>query len=186
MVKHLATMKQTFKILVNESVREVRCEPDRTLLDVLREDLRLTGTKRGCDIGVCGTCTVLIDGKVKRACKVRVSDVSETRRSRSLTRHSRSFPSSHVADLKSIETIEGLEKDGKIHPIQQAFIDCGAIQCGFCTPGMVMASKALIDSNPNPTRQEIKKALIGNLCRCTGYQQIFDAVETAAKRMRTT
>ena len=172
-------MKQTFQILVNESIREVACEPDRTLLDVLREDLRLTGTKRGCDIGVCGTCTVLIDGKVKRACKVKIKDVAKLRTETEGLR-----PTAQDSDLNSIETIEGLERDGELHPIQQAFIDCGAIQCGFCTPGMVMTAKALIDSNPNPTRDEIKKALAGNLCRCTGYQQIFDAVETAAKKMQ--
>lgn len=143
-----------FKITVNGRVHELACDPKRTLLDVLREDLRLTGTKRGCDVGVCGSCTVTIDGKPKRSCVVKIKDVSE-----------------------DVLTIEGLEKDGRLHPIQQAFIDAGAIQCGFCTPGMVLAVKALLDSNPNPTRDEIKKALANNLCRCTGYQQIFEAIE---------
>lgn len=149
------------RLHINSEHYEVNADPERTLLDVLREDLRLTGTKRGCDIGVCGTCTVLIDGRPKRACIVKMSSVGE----------------SHIT------TIEGISKDGKLHPIQQAFIDCGAIQCGFCTPGMVLTAKALLDKNPNPTREEIRKALAANLCRCTGYQQIVDAVETAAKRM---
>jgi carbon-monoxide dehydrogenase small subunit len=155
-------MKQTFQLHVNGKTCEVEAEPERTLLDVLREELRLTGTKRGCDIGVCGTCTVLIDDKPKRSCIIKIGSVS----------------SSHVT------TIEGLSKDGTLHPIQQAFIDCGAIQCGFCTPGMVLTAKALLDKNPNPTREEIRKALAANLCRCTGYQQIVDAIEEAAKQMR--
>ncbi len=154
-------MKETFQITVNGSTKTITSEPERMLLDVLRDDLHLTGTKRGCDIGVCGTCTILMDGRVKRACKVKIRDVAKSK----------------------IETIESMERDGELHPIQQAFIDCGAIQCGFCTPGMVMTAKALIDKNPNPTRDEIKKSLIGNLCRCTGYQQIFDAIESAAKKM---
>ena len=161
-------MKQMLKINVNGKIHEVNAEPERTLLDVLREDLRLTGTKRGCDIGLCGTCTVLIDGKPKRACIVKVGSLSDPRS----TNHE-----------PRITTIEGLSKDGKLHPIQQAFIDCGAIQCGFCTPGMVLTAKALLDKNPNPTREEIRKAFAANLCRCTGYQQIVDAVEAAAKRM---
>ncbi len=148
-----------FKININNIEHTFSCTPDRLLLDVLREDLRLTGTKRGCDIGVCGTCTILIDGKVKRACKVKVGD---------------------IADGKVL-TIEGLSKEGELHPIQQAFIDYGAIQCGFCTPGMVLAAKALLDSNNNPSREDIKKALAGNLCRCTGYQQIFEAIENVIK-----
>jgi carbon-monoxide dehydrogenase small subunit len=157
------------KLNINGKNHELECAPDRTLLDVLREDLRLTGTKRGCDIGVCGTCTVIINGEAKRACKILMRDFVQ-----SLT------PSSEF-EIPSILTIEGLEKDGKLHPLQQAFIDCGAVQCGFCTPGMVLAAKALLDKNPNPTRDEIKKGLSINLCRCTGYQQIFEAVEQAAK-----
>lgn len=153
-------MKQRFELNINGVIKEVECDPDRTLLDVLREDLRLTGTKRGCDIGLCGTCTVLIDGKPKRSCIVKIGSIGE----------------SHIT------TIEGLSKNGKLHPIQQAFIDCGAIQCGFCTPGMVLTAKALLDRNPNPTREEIRKALAANLCRCTGYQQIIDAIEKASKK----
>ncbi len=154
-------MKEIFKLNINGKSYVVNADPERTLLDVLREDLRLTGTKRGCDIGLCGTCTVLIDGKPKRSCIVKVSSLSESR----------------------IETIEGLSRDGKLHPIQQAFIDCGAIQCGFCTPGMVLTAKAFLDKNPTPSREEIRKALAANLCRCTGYQQIVDAIELAAKRI---
>lgn len=157
-------MKGTFTLNVNGESHEVSCDPDRMLLDIIREELRLTGTKRGCDIGVCGTCTVLIDGKVKRACKIKIGDIA--------------------GHGSRILTIEGLEKDGRLHPIQQAFIECGAIQCGFCTPGMVLAAKALLDENKSPARDEIKKALAGNLCRCTGYQQIFEAVEMAAKALR--
>ena len=155
-------MKQRFELHVNGARREVTCEPELTLLDCLREELRLTGTKRGCDIGVCGTCTVLVDGKARRACKVRMKD---------------------LAGRPQVLTIEGLAKNGELHPIQQAFVDCGAIQCGFCTPGMVMQALALLTENPHPTREEIKKAFAANLCRCTGYQQIFEAVETAAQKM---
>ena len=174
-------MKQAFTICVNEQTHTIQCEPDRTLIDVLREDLRLTGTKRGCDIGACGSCTVLIDGKPKRACVVKM---------KSLVGHETAIKKkvsglrSQVSGLPQIITIEGLETNGKLHPIQQAFIDCGAIQCGFCTPGMVLTAKALLDEHPTPTREQIKKSLIGNLCRCTGYQQIFEAIETAAKRMK--
>lgn len=130
-----------------------------TLLEFLREREFLLGVKDGCGIGVCGTCTVWMDGKAVRACKTLVSDVTGP-----------------------IVTIEGMESpDGALHPIQQAFLDAGAIQCGFCTPGMVMAAYALLKENPAPTRQEIRRALQGNLCRCTGYQQIVDAVELAAR-----
>lgn len=161
-------MTDTFKIIVNETEHNVQCEPDCSLLDVLRDKLRLTGTKRGCDIGVCGSCTVLIDGKPKQACMVKMQE----------------FASTVPLLYKEVLTIEGLTKNGKLHPIQQAFIDCGAIQCGFCTPGMVLTAKALLDKNPNPSRGEIKKALARNLCRCTGYQQIFEAIEEAGKKLQ--
>jgi len=154
-------MAQRFHLNVNGTRREISCGPDRTLLDALREDLRLTGTKRGCGIGACGSCTVLVDGRPKRSCRVRVSE----------------------AGSGEITTIEGLSRVGELHPIQQAFIECGAIQCGFCTPGMVLTAKALLDENPSPTREEIRHALKGNLCRCTGYQQIFEAIERAAKTL---
>lgn len=126
----------------------------------LREDLMLTGTKIGCDIGVCGSCTVLLDNKAVRSCKLKLKD----------------------AFGKSVITIEGMaNKDGKLHPIQQAFVDCGAIQCGFCTPGMVLSAYALLLETPNPTREQARQAIKGNLCRCTGYQQIIDAIMCAAE-----
>ena len=150
------------KITVNKEIYEVDASDEKKLIDVLREELRLTGTKRGCDIGVCGTCTVLINDEAKRSCVVKMSQVSE-------------------AD--QITTIEGVSDNEKLHPIQEAFLEAGAIQCGFCTPGMVMQTKALLQKNPNPSREEIKKAFAANLCRCTGYQQIFEAVEKAVKKL---
>ena len=149
-------------LTVNDKTYEIDVNPDNTLLNVLREILRLTGTKRGCDIGVCGSCTVLVNGEPKRSCVVNMKSVKET---------------------DKILTIEGLGKDGKLHTIQEAFIKVGAVQCGFCTPGMILSAKALLDKNKTPTRDEIKEALKNNLCRCTGYQQIFEAVELAAKLM---
>jgi aerobic carbon-monoxide dehydrogenase small subunit len=132
------------------------------LLVVLREHLRLTGTKRGCDIGICGSCTVLVDGVARRACRIAIEE----------------------AVPGAITTIEGLAGgDGTLHPIQQAFIEAGAIQCGFCTPGMVLATKALLDRVARPSRDEIREALAPNLCRCTGYRQIFEAVELASRRL---
>ncbi|MDD4034143.1 MAG: (2Fe-2S)-binding protein [Candidatus Cloacimonadaceae bacterium] len=128
----------------------------------LREDLYLTGTKIGCGIGVCGSCTVLVDGEAKRSCKLKLKDVLG----------------------KQIITIEGIsDPDGSLHPLQQAFIDAGAIQCGFCTPGMVLSALALLLKNHHPSRAEIREAIKGNICRCTGYQQIVDAVEAAAHIM---
>ncbi len=169
-----------YNIHINGLTRTIECEPERLLIDVLREDLRLTGTKKGCGIGSCGSCTVLIDGKPRRACRVKMIDIYPSP-SLPLQRGGRGSDSRFTIHDPRITTIEGLSIDGKLHPIQQAFIDCGAIQCGFCTPGMVLTAKALLDESPNPTRDEIKKALAGNLCRCTGYQQIFEAVEAAAK-----
>ncbi|MBP7205121.1 MAG: (2Fe-2S)-binding protein [Candidatus Cloacimonetes bacterium] len=137
-------------------------DPDTKLSAWLREELDLTGTKVGCDIGVCGSCTVLVNGEPKRSCKLKLQDVEGA----------------------EILTIEGVASpDGSLHPIQQAFIDAGAIQCGFCTPGMVLASHALLAKNPHPSRVEVRQALKGNLCRCTGYQQIIDAVLRAAEVM---
>ncbi len=153
------------EITVNGKVHEIPdSDLEMSLIDYLRNKLDLTGTKNGCNIGVCGACTVLIDGSAKRSCVLKLKKVIG----------------------KEIITIEGMEaKDGTLHPIQQAFIDCGAIQCGFCTPGMVMSSYALLLQEKEPTRDRIKKAIAGNLCRCTGYQQIIDAVETAAEVMRS-
>ncbi len=136
---------------------------EERLIDFLREELGLHGTKNGCGIGASGACSVLVDGKVKRAC------VSKQR----------------IAHGKKVLTVEGLEaKDGSLHPIQQAFIDAGAVQCGFCTPGMIMSTLALLEKTPNPSDDEIAKAFRANLCRCTGYTQIFQAVKDAAERMR--
>ncbi len=135
----------------------------RSLMRYLREDLLLTGTKNGCDAGMCGSCTVLVDGKALRSC---------------------TLPLERVIG-KEVLTIEGLKSpSGELHPIQQSFIDAGALQCGFCTPGMIMAVYGLLKAHPKPTREGIRKGLRGNLCRCTGYQQIFEAVELAAQRIR--
>jgi carbon-monoxide dehydrogenase small subunit len=146
-------------LTVNETLYQVVTAPNRRLLDILRDDLDLTGTKEGCGIGECGACTVLMDGKAVNACLVIAPQ----------------------ADGKEILTVEGLAKDGKLHPLQQAFLEHFAFQCGFCTPGMLLAAKALLDRNANPSREQIREGLAGVLCRCTGYVQIFEAVEAAAK-----
>lgn len=146
---------------IQHSIPEERRE-DR-LIDFLRNDLGLNGTKNGCGIGACGACTVLIDGKTRRAC------VTPLR----------------IADGKSIQTVEGLESpDGVLHPVQQAFMDAGAVQCGFCTPGMLMTTIALLEKKPEPTSADISSAFKGNLCRCTGYNQIFKAVRLASERIK--
>ena len=132
---------------------------NRTLLQVLRDDLGLTGTKEGCGEGDCGACTVLLDGKAVNSCLVLAAEV----------------------DGREVTTVEGLAKSGKLHPLQQAFVDEGAVQCGFCTPGMLMSAKALLDVTPLPTENEIRTALAGNLCRCTGYVRIVSAVQKAAQ-----
>ena len=150
-------MKHIINITVNGDNHEVAVRPGTTLLDLLREELHLTGTKKGCELGDCGACTVILDGKAVNSCILLALDV----------------------DGKNIETIEGLAIIEKLHPIQQAFVEKGAIQCGFCTPGMIMRTKAILDENPEPTKEEIKNALSGNLCRCTGYTKIIEAVETA-------
>ena len=135
---------------------------EQSLVYYLRDELGLTGTKIGCDIGVCGSCTILIDMQAVRSCKLKVKDIID----------------------KKVITIEGVQlADGSLHPVQQAFIDQGAIQCGFCTPGMVLSALALLHKNPEPSRDDIRAAINANLCRCTGYQQIIDAVQQAAKIM---
>ncbi len=134
----------------------------KTLLEVLREDLHLTGTKHGCELGECGACTVLVDGEPVLSCLALPIEL----------------------EGREILTIEGLMEGGRPHPLQSAFAEMGAVQCGYCTPGIVLSAKALLDRNPMPTRQEIAEALSGNLCRCTGYIQILDAVERAGARMR--
>ena len=154
--------EQIVKFMVNGRPYEIPIEPHMTLVEVLRDKLDITGTKLSCGAGECGACTVLIDGKPALSCLTLAMTARE----------------------KNILTIEGLAEGGNLHPIQKAFIEHGAIQCGFCTPGMILATKALLDENPNPNREEVKKALAGNLCRCTGYVKIVDAVLAAAEAMR--
>ncbi|MGE5588981.1 MAG: (2Fe-2S)-binding protein [Clostridia bacterium] len=153
--------KATVSFKVNGRPVEAEVSAGDRLIDVLREGLRLTGTKEGCGIGECGACTVLLDGKAVNSCLV---------------------PALQVEGCE-VETVEGLAKDGRLHPLQEAFIDHTAVQCGFCTPGMLMSAAALIRENPRPTREEIARAISGNLCRCTGYHQIISAIEDAAGRM---
>jgi len=148
-------MKVKVHLKVNGLAYETEVEPRRTLLELIREDLELMGTKEGCGLGECGTCTVLLDGKPIKSC----------------------ITLAVQANGREVTTIEGLEKsDGTLHPLQQAFIDHGAIQCGFCTPGMILSAKALLDENPRPTELEVRQAIAGNLCRCTGYQKIVEAI----------
>ncbi len=155
-------MKRLIELKVNGESYDVAVEPRRTLLEVLREQLGLTGTKEGCDAGDCGTCTVLLDGKPVPSCLVLAID----------------------AQGKDILTIEGLANGPELHPIQKAFVDYGAIQCGFCSPGMILTVKALLDRNPNPSEAEVRKAISGNLCRCTGYVKIIEATMMAAAQGR--
>jgi carbon-monoxide dehydrogenase small subunit len=149
---------------VNGESAPVSFQSYKTLLEVLREDLNLTGTKHGCELGECGACAVLIDGEPQLSCLVLGVECAG----------------------KRIETVEGLARGAELHPLQAAFADCGGSQCGYCTPGMLMTAKALLEGNPDATREEIKVAISGNLCRCTGYQQIVDAIESAAAEMRGT
>jgi carbon-monoxide dehydrogenase small subunit len=149
-------------LTVNGERTPVSFAPYKTLLEVLREDLDLTGTKHGCELGECGACAVLVDGEPQLSCLVLGVE----------------------CEGKRIETIEGLAKGTELHPLQAAFTDHGGSQCGYCTPGMLMTAKALLDSNASPTRDQIKEAIAGNLCRCTGYQQIVDSIEGAAAVMR--
>jgi carbon-monoxide dehydrogenase small subunit len=147
---------------VNGEALEIAFAPYKTLLEVLREDLGLTGTKHGCELGECGACAVLIDGEPQLSCLV-LGLECEGRR---------------------IDTVEGLAPGAELHPLQAAFADLGAAQCGYCTPGILMTAKALLDKEPAPTRDRIREAVSGNLCRCTGYQQIFEAIEEASRRMQ--
>ena len=150
--------KRLIALQVNGNEYEIAVEANRTLLEVLREDLRLTGTKEGCDDGTCGACTVLLDGVPVRACLYLALEVQD----------------------KAITTIEGLARGHRLHPLQQAFVNHGAIQCGYCSPGMILTGKALLDQNPAPTLREIQRAISGNLCRCTGYNKIVTAIQSAA------
>jgi carbon-monoxide dehydrogenase small subunit len=144
---------------VNDIAREIDTPPMKRLLDVLREDMQLTGTKEGCGEGECGACSVIVDGEVINSCLVPVCQMQGA----------------------NILTVEGLARDGRLDPLQQAFLECGGAQCGICTPGMLIAARALLDTNAHPARDEIKEAIAGNLCRCTGYVKILDAIKQAAK-----
>lgn len=154
-------MKQ-IKVTVNGILYELSVQPWETLLDVIREHLGLTGTKEGCGLGECGACTIIMDGKTVNSCLVLAVE----------------------ADSRVITTIEGLANGDELHPIQEAFIKCGGLQCGFCTPGMIMSTKALLEEKPNPSEEEIRKGIAGNFCRCTGYTKIIESVKVAAKNMR--
>lgn len=147
------------KFVLNGKEVESLSPLNTTLLDVLREEMAMLGVKKGCESGECGACTVIVDGVNVNSCMMLIGEM----------------------EGKSVLTIEGLAKDGVLDPVQQAFAELGAIQCGYCTPGMILAAKALLDRNPSPTREEIQDGLAGNLCRCTGYEQIFEAVEYAAE-----
>jgi carbon-monoxide dehydrogenase small subunit len=149
---------QQLGLTVNGEAAEVAFAPYKTLLEVLREDLALTGTKHGCELGECGACAVLIDGEPQLSCLVLALECAG----------------------RAIETVEGLAGGAELHPLQAAFADLGAAQCGYCTPGILLVAKALLKENPSPTRSEIEEALGGNLCRCTGYLKIFEAIELAA------
>ncbi len=151
--------KKIVKIMVNGDWHELLVKQNMTLLEFLREELNLTGTKEACDEGECGACTVIMDGRSVNSCLVPIME----------------------ANGKEITTIEGLAKGQQLHPLQTAFIENGALQCGFCTPGMIMSSKALLDRNPCPTEMEIKGAIAGNICRCTGYNMIVEAIKTVTE-----
>jgi aerobic-type carbon monoxide dehydrogenase small subunit (CoxS/CutS family) len=154
-------MKVRVTLNVNGDSRETLVPVHKTLLEVLREDLGLTGTKHGCELGECGTCTVLVDGEPVLSCLALPVETEGAR----------------------ITTVEGMAEGGRLHPLQQAFAELGAAQCGYCTPGILLTATALLAERPSPTREEVKEALAGNLCRCTGYTKILDAVELAALRM---
>ena len=150
------------RLKLNGTWREVETRPDRLLLDLLREDLGLTGTKKGCEEGECGACTVIMNGKAVVSCLI----------------------PAFKANGAEIVTVEGMAQEGRLHPLQQAFWEEGAVQCGYCTPGMLLSAKALLDENPEPGVEEVKMAISGNLCRCTGYTKIIRAIQSAAEKMR--
>ena len=150
------------KIKVNAVKHELEVNSNKLLVELIRDDLGLTGTKFGCSSGECGSCTVIMNGKSVLACLILASD----------------------CDGADITTIEGIGSEEKLHPIQESFINKGAVQCGFCTPGMILSTKYLLDNNPNPSDDEIKEGIAGNICRCTGYQKIFDAIKDAADKLK--
>jgi len=155
-------MKHKVQFIINGEQVEVDVEPRRTLLQVIRDDLGLTGTKEACDSGECGSCTVLVDGIPVYSCLILAVE----------------------AEGKNILTVEGLMEDEKLHPLQEAFRDYGAVQCGFCTPGMLLTAKAFLEGNPRPTEEEVRAAIAGNICRCTGYVKIVEAIQAAAENVR--
>lgn len=155
-------MKRELKLTVNNEPYEVFIEPSKTLVELLRDELGLTGTKEGCSEGMCGACTVLIDGKAVKSCLVLAFQ----------------------AQGKKVTTIEGLAQGDRLHPLQESFVNHGAIQCGFCTPGMILSAKAFLDEYPNPTEEDVKFAIAGNLCRCTGYVKIIEAIVDIASRKK--
>ena len=158
---HAKPSKTLLRLCVNGETREVATEINKTLLEVLREDMALTGTKHGCELGECGTCAVLVDGEPVLSCLMLGIEAVDT----------------------EVTTVEGMMRNGVAHPLQKAFADLGAAQCGYCIPGILLTAKALLDENSQPTRDEIRQALSGNLCRCTGYTKILQAVELAAKEI---
>ena len=153
-------MKKLISLTINNEEYELAVAPNQTLVEVLRYELGLTGTKQGCGVGDCGTCTVIMDGKPVNSCLVLAVQ----------------------ANGRHVLTIEGMQTDQGLHPIQQAFVDDGAIQCGFCSPGMILTAKSLLDQNPKPNESEIRMAISGNLCRCTGYQKIVEAIQHASEK----
>ena len=155
-------MKKPLQLAVNGEIRQILVEPHYSLLDTLRDELRLTGTKKGCDEGDCGACTVLLNGKPVTSCLVLA----------------------HSAHDSQVTTVEGLASRDALHPVQQAFADHGGLQCGFCTPGLIVAAVGLLDQNPDPTEEEVKYAIGGNLCRCTGYSKVVEAILAAAGAAR--
>ena len=155
-------MNCLINLKINGESYQLNVKPNILLLDLIREEIGLTGTKRGCGTGECGACTVLLEGRPVNSCLILAVEANE----------------------KNVTTIEGLAKDSQLHPLQEAFIEEGAVQCGFCTPGMLLSAKALLDVNSNPKEEEIKKAIAGNLCRCTGYTKIIKAIISAVEKMK--
>ncbi len=153
--------KQTISLKINGQPQEVAVEPHWTLLETVREQLALTGSKEGCGTGDCGACSMIVDGRLITSCLMLAPE----------------------ADGSEVLTIEGLAHNGELHPVQRSFIEAGGVQCGFCTPGMIMATKALLDRNSRPTLEDVRLGLAGNLCRCTGYAKIYEAVLAAAERI---